>query len=445
MILSKELVEGRPLRAIFNFTMPLLLGNLLQQIYSLVDAIIVGRYLGIGALASVGASNSVTFFILGFCFGCCAGFGIPIAQKFGARDYSTMRRYVNVGRTLVAVVSVVVTAVTCIYCADILRMMQTPDNIFDGAWDYLFVTFVGIPFTFFYNYLACVIRALGDSRTPFWFLLLSTALNVALDFVFIVGLDGGVMGAAVATVTAQAVAAALCYVYMKRKFDILRSSAEERRFSPTLARTLLAIGVPMGLQFSITAIGSIMLQSANNALGTACVAAFTAATRIKVFFMCPFDALGMAMATFAGQNYGAGRPRRVWQGVKASVLLMMIYWAILFAVLTPLGRDFATLFVDAAETQIVDLTEFCTRIALIFFPALGLLNILRNVIQGVGFTNFAMFSGVSELLARGAVSLWAVPAWSFAAVSYGDPMAWVAACIFLIPAFAWVYRRIKIN
>lgn len=286
---TKELTAGRPLTLILNFTLPLLLGNLLQQTYSLVDAVIVGRFLGINALASVGASTSVVFLILGFCNGCCGGFGIPVAQKFGARDYATMRRLVFVSLKLSAVMSVAIALVTSLLCGDILRIMRTPDNIFPGAYAYLLITFIGVPCTFFYNLLACIIRALGDSRTPFWFLLFSTVLNIILDLFCILVLKWGVAGAGIATVVSQGLSAWLCYRYMMSRFEILRAQPGERRFNGRLARQLLGIGVPMGLQFSITAIGSIMLQSANNALGTACVAAFTAAMRIKMFFMCPLE------------------------------------------------------------------------------------------------------------------------------------------------------------
>ena len=277
MATSKEMTAGPALPLILKFTLPLLLGNLLQQTYSLVDAAIVGKFLGINALASVGASTSVVFLILGFCNGCCGGFGIPVAQKFGARDYSTMRSYISVSLKLSVVMSVTIAIVTSILCADILQMMRTPENIFEGAYAYLLVTFIGVPFTFFYNLLSSIIRALGDSKTPFWFLLLSTVLNIVLDLFCILVLGWGVAGAAIATVISQGLSAVLCYIYMYRKFDILQSTPKERRFQSKLAKTLLYIGVPMGLQFSITAIGSIMLQSANNALGTACVAAFTSA------------------------------------------------------------------------------------------------------------------------------------------------------------------------
>ncbi len=443
MATSREMTEGRIFPQLFYFTLPLLMGNLLQQTYSLVDAAIVGRFLGINSLASVGASTSVVFLILGFCNGCCGGFGIPVAQKFGARDYETMRRYVVVSLQLAAGMSLVLAIVTSLLCGDILRMMRTPDNIFEGAYYYLLITFIGIPCTYFYNLLSSIIRALGDSKTPFWFLLLSTVLNIVLDLFFILVLRWGVAGAAIATVVSQGISAVLCYVYMVKHFEILRTTPAERRYSGKLARTLLSIGVPMGLQFSITAIGSIMLQSANNALGTACVAAFTAALRIKMFFMCPFESLGIAMATFAGQNYGAGRPKRIWQGVKASTGMMMVYWLFAFCMLMFASRQFALLFVDASEVEVLKDTVLFLHVSVSFFPVLGLLCILRYTIQGAGFTNLAMLSGVSEMIARILVSVLAVPAWGYIAVCFGDSTAWVFADAFLIPAFIYVYRKIK--
>ena len=443
MATSKEMTVGPALPLLLKFTMPLLMGNLLQQTYSLVDAAIVGKFLGIHSLASVGASTSVIFLILGFCNGCCGGFAIPVAQKFGARDYSTMRTFISISQKLAVGMSVAVAFITSLLCADILRLMQTPQNIFDGAYQYLLVTFIGIPFTFFYNLLSSIIRALGDSKTPFWFLLLSTVLNIFLDLFFILMLGWGVAGAAIATVFSQGISAMLCYRYMYRKFEILQGTPQERRFCWKPARTLLAIGVPMGLQFSITAIGSIMLQSANNALGTACVAAFTSAMRIKMFFICTFESLGIAMATFSGQNYGAGRPERVWQGIKASTGIMLLYTVFTFVLLMAGAKNFALIFVEPTETEILRDTELFLHVACSFFPALGLLCILRYTIQGVGFTNLAMFSGVAEMIARIAVSLYAVPAFGFLAVCFGDPMAWVAADLFLIPAFACVYKRIK--
>lgn len=444
MAQSKEMTSGPCLPLIFNFTLPLLLGNMLQQTYSLIDAAIVGKFLGINALASVGASTSVVFLILGFCNGCCGGFGIPVAQKFGARDYVSMRRLVSVSLKLAGMMSVGIALITCLLCAFILRTMQTPENIFQDAYWYLLITFIGVPCTFFYNLLSSIIRALGDSKTPFWFLLFSTVLNVLLDLLCILVFHWGVAGAAIATVFSQGVSAVLCYFYMYRKFEILRMQPADKRFRPELARQLIFVGVPMGLQFSITAIGSIMLQSANNALGTACVAAFTAAMRIKMFFLCMLESLGIAMATFCGQNYGAGKPERIWTGVKAASLMMIVYVAAVAIILWGFSEKFVLLFVDPSETEIIADAALFLHISVSFFPVLGLLCILRYSIQGAGYTKLAMFSGVSEMIARILVSVVAVPLWGFWAVCFGDPTAWVFADAFLIPAFIYVYRRLRL-
>ena len=444
MAQSKEMTSGPCLPLIFNFTLPLLLGNMLQQTYSLIDAAIVGKFLGINALASVGASTSVVFLILGFCNGCCGGFGIPVAQKFGARDYVSMRRLVSVSLKLAGMMSVGIALITCLLCAFILRTMQTPENIFQDAYWYLLITFIGVPCTFFYNLLSSIIRALGDSKTPFWFLLFSTILNVLLDLLCILVFHWGVAGAAIATVFSQGVSAVLCYFYMNRKFEILRMQPADKRFRPELARQLIFVGVPMGLQFSITAIGSIMLQSANNALGTACVAAFTAAMRIKMFFLCMLESLGIAMATFCGQNYGAGKPERIWTGVKAASLMMIVYVAAVAIILWGFSEKFVLLFVDPSETEIIADAALFLHISVSFFPVLGLLCILRYSIQGAGYTKLAMFSGVSEMIARILVSVVAVPLWGFWAVCFGDPTAWVFADAFLIPAFIYVYRRLRL-
>ena len=438
------MTAGPSLPLILNFTLPLLLGNLLQQTYSLADAAIVGKFLGIDALASVGASTSVVFLILGFCNGCCGGFSIPVAQKFGARDYVTLRRYVSVSLKLAAVMSVAVAVITSLLCAFILRSMQTPENIFEGAYCYLLITFLGVPCTFFYNLLSSIIRALGDSKTPFWFLLFSAVLNILLDLFCILVLEWGVAGAAIATVFSQGVSALLCYFYMYRKFDVLKTQPSDRRFRPELARQLLSIGVPMGLQFSITAIGSIMLQSANNSLGTACVAAFTAAMRIKMFVMCPLDSLGMAMATYSGQNYGAGKPDRIWAGIKSAALMMVVYSLVVAAVIWAGAEKFALLFIAPDEAEVIADTALFLHVNVSFFVLLGSLSIFRYSIQGAGYTKLAMFSGVSEMVARVLVSLVAVPVWGFWGVCFGDPTAWLFANMFLIPAFVHVYRRLHV-
>ncbi len=444
MALSTALITEKPLKAIIAFTIPILLGNFLQQIYSVCDAMIVGNALGVDALSAVGGTNSVIFCIIGFCVGCCAGFGIPIAQRFGANDYDTLRKYVYCGTRLALIISFSLAIVTVFFCRDILRIMQMPETIFEDSWSYLVVIFAGIPITFFYNFLASIIRALGDSKTPFYFLLLSTLLNICLDLLFIVVLGTGVMGASIATVLAQLVSCLLCFVLIRRNFSILKFEESDKHDLQKATKILLSIGLPMGLQFSITALGSIIMQSANNSLGTHYVAAFTSASRLEVLFMCPYDALGLAMATYCSQNLGAGLIPRISTGIKRALLMVGAYTLFVYIAFIPLAKILISLFIDGTDIEgIIADGTWCLRLAFWFYPFLGVLFLLRNCIQGLGYTKLALFSGVSEMVARIVAGAIFVPIYGFVATAYGDPAAWISADLFLIPAFFYVFKRIK--
>ena len=436
---------GRPFPLILNFALPLLLGNLLIQTYNLVDAAIVGQTLGMNALAGVGASSSVLFLILGFCGGLAGGFGIPIAQAFGAHDECRLRRYVKVTYLWGAVFSVFLAVVCSLLCAEILRRMQTPEEIFDDAYIYLLITFITLPCNLVYQILASIIRALGDSKTPFYSLLVGAVLNIILDVIFILVFRMGVAGAAWATAVAQVVSILICLFCLKRAFPILRKDKNDATevMQWKDAWHVLCMGVPMGLQFSITAIGSIMLQSANNALGTDCVTAFTAAMRIKMFFICPYENLGIALATYCGQNFGAKKFDRIRAGVKDALLMVLIYSIFTFFVLWFFARDISTFFIYKDATSILDYSQQFLRLSCCCYIFLGTLIVFRYSLQGVGKTKLSMFSGVSELIARCLISLFLVPAIGFLGVCIGDPSAWVAANIFLIPTFLIVLNKMS--
>lgn len=297
--MTKDLTQGSPVRLILGFALPLLAGMLFQQLYNLVDTLIVGRFLGMEALAGVGATGSINFLVLGFCMGICSGFAIPVAQQFGAHEESRMREFVSNGTWLSIVFAAVMTVLTVVYCADILRLMNTPEDCFDQAYNYIVVIFAGIPFTFLYNLLSGWLRSLGDSKTPLFFLVLSSVLNVILDLAFILIFKLGVFGASLATVLSQAISGMLCLLFIAVKVPILHITREEWRPQSKRMIELCAYGVPMGLQYSITAIGSVILQVAVNSLGSLSVAAVTAASKVLNFLACPFDALGSTMATTA--------------------------------------------------------------------------------------------------------------------------------------------------
>ena len=442
----KDMTKGSPMKLILGFSIPLLFGFLFQQFYNLMDTVIVGRFLGKDNLAAVGATSSINFMIIGFCMGICSGFSIPVSHKFGAGDHAGLRRVVANCVWLSAVFAAAMTVLTTLLCRFILVAMKTPDNILDAAYSYIWVIFLGIPVTFLYNMTAGVIRALGDSRTPVIFLVMSSFINIGLDLFFIIRLQWGVQGAALATVISQGISGLCCLLFMIKKFEILRIRKAEWAPDRHLIGTLCGMGVPMGLQYSITAIGSVILQSATNTLGSDAVAAVTAAGKISGFLACPFDAMGSTMATYGGQNVGAGRLDRIGQGLKSCILLGAGYSVIALGISVFFGRSLATLFLDASEMAIIDNVRKFLTLATIFYFPLALVNIIRFLIQGVGFPAFAILAGVFEMAARALTGFVLVPRLGFTGSCLGSPIAWILADAFLIPAYFHVRKKLaRIN
>ena len=444
--MTKDLTTGSPIRLIVGFALPTLLGMLFQQLYNMVDAMIVGKLLGSNALAAVGSTGSINFFVIGFCMGVCSGFAIPVAQRMGAREPSQMRRYVANGAWLSILFALVITVATGLLCRWILTVMRTPEDIFDGAYTYIFIIFMGIPATFLYNLLAGVIRSLGDSKTPVYFLALSSVLNILLDFALILGFQAGVAGAAIATVASQGVSGVACLFYMMKKYPILRMTKEERRLDLHSCGVLCAMGIPMGLQYSITAIGSIILQSSVNALGSLYVAAVAAGGKVYQLLACPFDAMGATMATYCGQNVGACRLDRLSRGIRSCALLGLGYSVIAFCAMLRFAPQCALLFLDSRELDAALLTQLAARYILIqsaFFFPLSLVNIVRFSIQGMGFSPFAILAGVLEMAARTGVGMLLVPTFGYTAACFASPAAWVCADLFLIPASALCIAKLR--
>lgn len=439
----RDMTEGAPLKLIIGFAIPMFLGFLFQQFYSMVDTIIVGKYLGVTALAAVGSTGSINFMINGFCIGVCSGFAIPVAQKFGARDYSGLRRFVANGAWLSIGVSVIMTAVVSSLCMDILVWMKTPEDIIYQAHSYIFVIFLGIPTTFLYNMTSGIIRSLGDSKTPVYFLLMASVLNIGLDLFMIVVMKLGPAGAAYATVISQGVSGILCLLFMRSRYPILKMNREELRANGRLMMALCEMGIPMGFQYSITAIGNVILQTAVNSLGSMAVAAVTAGGRIGFFFCTPFDALGGTMATWAGQNVGAGKIDRVREGVRYAAVMGVIYSVLAFAVLFFFGEQISLLFVDAGETKILHQAWMFLVGNSMFYIALVFVNVMRFAIQGMGYSTFAIIAGVCEMIGRSTVGFVLVPVFGYPAACIGSPAAWILADLFLIPAFYHCLKRLQ--
>ena len=440
--MTKDMTTGSPLKNIIRFCLPLMVGNLFQQFYNMADTI-VGQFVGKNALSAVGSVGPLNFMIIGTVIGLCTGFAIPIAQRFGAQDIQNLKKYVaNIIYTSI-VVGVIFTCVAVLFARPLLEVLNIPIELRDEAYSYIVVIFAGIGATMLYNLLASIVRALGDSKTPLYFLLFSSFLNIGLDLLLIIVFQMGVRGAAVATVVSQFISGVLCFIYVKRSFPILHLTKETKALDFTFIKNLLKNGLPMALQFSITAIGSVMLQSCVNGLGADCIAAVTIGGKTQLMIVLPAETIGITMATYCGQNLGAKKFDRIEKGVHRGVALAFGYAAIGFCVARFLGPYLSLLFIDGSETEIIALAQQYINAGSYFYLILSLLFVLRNALQGLGYSLTAMTAGVFELIARGIMGFGFVNTIGYAAACVANPVAWIAADIFLIPAYIIVSRKVK--
>lgn len=441
--MTKDMTTGSPLRCIINFAIPVFLGMLFQQLYNMVDTMIVGQFLGLNPLAGVGATASLYFLVIGSCTGICNGFAIPIAQMFGAKNYGMLKKMAAACAILCTALALIITIVTVAACHPMLTLMKTPAEAYEYAYMYIIVIFAGIPFTFLYNMVASITRSLGDSKTPVIFLVLSSILNILLDLLFILVFRLNVAGAALATVVAQAVAGIASFIYMCKKFDLLKLEKSDWIPTPFVYFRLCAIGLPMGLQYTITAIGSVVLQSAVNAFGESTVAGVAAAQKLYSLISCPLEAIGATMATYAGQNVGAGKLDRVKKGVLLSTLLGFGISAVTFLLMLFFGDDLTLLFIDAKETAALADAYRYTLLCTAGFPLLTCILTFRFSIQGMGFSPFAMIAGVLEMIARCFVGLVLTHVIGYDSICLSSPAAWLTADLFLIPAFFYCYKKMQ--
>ena len=435
------MTSGSPIRLIVEFMLPLLLGNLFQQAYNMADGMIVGRLLGSDALAAVGSSTSVQFLTLGLCIGSCAGFGIPVAQSFGAGRYDRLHSFVYHAAVLAAALAGILTFVTAFFCRDIVVLMQTPENIFEDAYIYLLIIFLGIPFNILYNLTASILRAVGNSRAPFLFLAASTVLNIFLDLFCIAVLHWGCGGAAVATVASEALSGLFCLIYIVKRVPELHVAKTDRKWDGEAAWTLITMGIPMGLQYSITAIGSMVMQSANNSLGSIYVSGFTAGTKLKQLFISPFDAMATSLATFTGQNFGARRMDRVRLGLREVLLMALLYGAGAGLALIFFGRNMAGWFLTSDNANAIGAAARYLRCMGYLFWSLAALNVYRNVCQALGFSAQAILGGVIEMVARSLVATIFVPVYGYGAICWTDQAAWLTASVYLFFMCWYAIRR----
>ena len=436
---TTDLTVGKPLFQILRFALPLVLGTLFQQLYSFADTVIVGRCLGTDALGAVGTTYSLNFLILGFVQGACVGFGIPVAETFGAKDKGGLRKYLFNGALLCVVLSVVFTLFTTLMAGPLLQLIHTPEELYADAVLYIRIIFLGIPATVLYNYASSVLRAMGDSQHPFYFLLAASVLNIGLDYLLIVSMGMGVDGAALATVLSQLLSGGLCAFWFftrTAKQEELTFRGQSSLLSAGHCKRLAYIGFPMGFEYSVSAIGAVIMQDAINLLGSTAVAAQTAGEKIRQMFTLPMESVGMAMATYVGQNHGAHRTDRIQQGIKDGCTIQLTYcvaaWVVIFfvkpyAVGLVLGDADPAVTAGAIQYLAIMSTLFCFH---------GLLMIFRNTLQGLGYSVQAIISGVGELIGRSLGGLLAVKTGlGYVGICLSNPFAWGLAmlyCMFMV-------------
>ena len=435
-----DMTTGSPMKIIFDFTLPIFIGNVFQQFYNMADAVIVGKFVGNKALAAVGSTGTIMFLIYGFVVGMTAGFTVLTAQKFGAGDMPAMRRTVVGASFLSLVVGLVLTAAFMVFMKPWLVLMHTPEDIFADAYAYIMIISAGILAQMLYNLLASILRALGNSKVPLYFLILAALLNIVLDLVLIIVFHMGAAGAAVATVISQGISGVLCLFYIIRKVPLLRLTRDDRHLSGDLLRTQIRIGIPMALQYSITAVGTMMVQSALNILGSTLVAAYTAAGKIEQIVTQAYVAMGTTMATYGAQNMGAGDVSRIRQGFKASTIIGVIYAIVSAALVMTVGKYMTYLFVSEDVALIMDSVNTYLICVGIFFIPLAIVNIYRNGIQGLGYGLLPMMAGVAELVGRGVVAVIAAGQKSYLGVCLASPAAWVLASLLLIGMYYYVVK-----
>jgi len=439
-----DMTRGKPLPLLVRFALPLVMGSLFQQLYSFVDTAIVGRCISADALTAVGVTGSLNFLVLGLTMGSAMGFCIPISQSVGAGEKDEISRNFWNGLYLSALLGLVIGVGVSFFTRDLLVMMKTPEQLLDMATDYLTIILLGQITTVLYNYFAGVLRAFGDSRRPFWFLVISSCINVALDLLLIVVIPMGVAGAAVATVISQVISTCLCIWWLHRRMHVIFRKNEAgqslTRLSLPHLRKICVIGMPLGLEYSVCSIGNVVLQSAINTLGAVVAAAQICGERIRAIATMPMESVGMAMATFVGQNYGAKRMERIRSGIRAGLLIQITYSAAAWAVLLVLKKPLVYLLLGELASPEAEAAVRYLSIITTLFVFHGSLMIFRNTVQGMGFGASALCSAAMEIIGRSAAGLLAVRFGSFFLICVSSPMAWVLAllccmslCAYYIP------------
>lgn len=441
----KDLTKGEPLKLIIIFSIPLLIGNIFQQLYNIADLVIVGRLLGVEAFASVGAVAPLFFLIMFIIVGLTNGFAVVTGQKFGAKDTAAVKKSVVISTVLSLFVTLFFTLICSIIMHPVLRLLNVPENIYKDAYWYIEIIVLGLITATFYNLLASIIRALGDSKTPLYFLIIASVANIILALCFIELFNMGVAGSAVAVVLSQGVSVLLCLFYVKKKFPILHLKKQDWliKFDKEFYNSALEhlkIGIPMAAQFSIIGIGVIVIQSVCNTFGSDVIAAITAALRIEQIATLPMVSFGVALASFVAQNFGAKKFRRIRTGVIQTSILSIVLSILMAIVMRFWGADIIKEFIGSATPKIIDIAHQYLMISTFFYIFLSQIFIYRNALQGMGEAIFPLMASIAELLMRAFAAIYLAIKFGYIGIFYSGPIAWISACIVL--SFGY-FRSIK--
>ena len=444
--MTKDLTHGEPIKLMLIFSIPLLIGNIFQQFYNIADIIIVGRTLGMEALAAVGAVSPLFFLIMFIIVGLTNGFSVITGQRFGAKDYSGVKRSFAVSTVLSFIFTIIFSVVISVFLVPVLHAMNVPDLIFKDAYLYTMICILGLAVTNFYNLLANIIRALGDSLTPLYALIISSVVNIILALVFILKFGLGVPGSAIALILSQGISGLLCMIFIKYKMPVLHLSKDDWRFSKSdipFAMEHMRVGFPMALQFAIIGLSILIIQSVCNSFGADVIASFTASLRIEQMAVLPMITFGVAVSTFVAQNYGAGHFSRIRTGVKKASFINFLLSVVMAFIMHFYGADLVKMFVGSANEHIVQLAHSYLFVSSLFYFFLAQIFIYRNALQGLGKPVIPTLASLGELFVRSFFAIYLAGVIGYYSVFYAGPISWVTAGVVVAFGYFATINKIK--
>lgn len=440
----QNMTDGSPAKLLFTFSLPLMAGNIFQQLYTVVDTMVVGQFLGVDALAALGASDWLNWMMLGIVQGFTQGFAIKMAQDFGAGDYAHLRKVIGNSAILSALFSIILVIAGILAAKPVLNLLQTPVDIMPSSLLYIYIMFAGIPIVMLYNLLACILRSLGDSKTPLHAMIIASITNIVLDVLFVFGFQWGIAGAAIATLIAQVLSSVFCFWHI-RKLDILKLSKSDFKLENRLLWHLLYLGSPMAFQNAIIAVGGMVVQFVVNGFGVIFIAGFTATNKLYGLLEIAATSYGYAIITYVGQNLGAGKKDRIKQGMRSALVIATITSIVIAVLMLLFGKLILSGFISGTPERVhavLQVAYFYLAIMSVCLPVLYLLHVVRSALQGLGNTLLPMLSGIAELLMRTGTALFLPKLIGETGIFYAEIAAWIGADIVLVISYLVIMRKL---